>query len=218
MSKKANLRQTQMITLGDYHRQEIEDINRDIKNMTKEYKQKKKGISTISCLMKEYQLELIRKSQLLLEAKHELKTMDGYRIIREQQSDEIKRLEEEIKLIRSKHVHEIAHVKSTYEKEIRQQRRSTDIKIAEIQRRANQDVEETLHARIISIAKENAELEDKIENIIQRKQKLHQLKQHLEDEQIHLIRHLKFVTDLRKINLNTASFNITNNSYKSIQY
>ncbi|CAF3711200.1 unnamed protein product [Adineta steineri] len=52
MSKKANLRQTQMITLGDYHRQEIEDINRDIKNMTKEYKQKKKGISAISSLMK----------------------------------------------------------------------------------------------------------------------------------------------------------------------
>ncbi|CAF3914804.1 unnamed protein product [Adineta steineri] len=173
---------------------------------------------TVKLKIDKYQLELIRKSQLLLEAKHELKTMDGYRIIREQQSDEIKRLEEEIKLIRSKHVHEIAHMKSTYEKEIRQQRRSTDIKIAEIQRRANQDVEETLHARIISIAKENAELEDKIENIIQRKQKLHQLKQHLEDEQIHLIRHLKFVTDLRKINLNTASFNITNNSYKSIQY
>jgi hypothetical protein len=43
MSKKTNLRQTQIVTLTDYHRQEIEDINRDKEKMIKEYQQKKEG-------------------------------------------------------------------------------------------------------------------------------------------------------------------------------
>jgi hypothetical protein len=43
MSKKTNLRQTQIITLTDYHRQQIEDINRDKEKMIKEYQQKKEG-------------------------------------------------------------------------------------------------------------------------------------------------------------------------------
>ena len=44
MSKKTNLRQTQIVTLSDYHRQEIQDTNRDKENMLKEYQQKKEGI------------------------------------------------------------------------------------------------------------------------------------------------------------------------------
>jgi hypothetical protein len=43
MSKKTNLRQTQIVTLTDYHRQEIEDINRDKEKMIKEYQQRKEG-------------------------------------------------------------------------------------------------------------------------------------------------------------------------------
>jgi hypothetical protein len=43
MSKKTNIRQTQIVTLTDYHRQEIDEINRDKENMLKEYEQKKAG-------------------------------------------------------------------------------------------------------------------------------------------------------------------------------
>jgi hypothetical protein len=44
MSKRTNIRQTQIVTLTDYHRQEIEEINRDKENMLKEYEQKKEGM------------------------------------------------------------------------------------------------------------------------------------------------------------------------------
>lgn len=44
MTKKANLRQTQIITLTDYHRKQIEDINQDKENMLKQYQQKKEGL------------------------------------------------------------------------------------------------------------------------------------------------------------------------------
>lgn len=44
MSKKTNLRQTQIVTLTDYHRQEIGEINQDKENMLKEYEKKKEGI------------------------------------------------------------------------------------------------------------------------------------------------------------------------------
>jgi hypothetical protein len=43
MSKKNNLRQTQIVTLSDYNRKQIEDINQDKQNMIKEYQQKKEG-------------------------------------------------------------------------------------------------------------------------------------------------------------------------------
>ena len=43
MSKKTNIRQAQIITLTDYHRQEIEEINQDKENMLKEYEKKKEG-------------------------------------------------------------------------------------------------------------------------------------------------------------------------------
>ncbi len=43
MSKKTNIRQTQIVTLTDYHREEIEEINHDRENMLKEYEKKKEG-------------------------------------------------------------------------------------------------------------------------------------------------------------------------------
>jgi hypothetical protein len=48
MSKKTNIRQTQIVTLTDYHRQEIEEINRDKENMLKEYEKKKEGLFSSS--------------------------------------------------------------------------------------------------------------------------------------------------------------------------
>jgi hypothetical protein len=43
ISKKTNIRQTQIVTLTDYHRGEIDDIRRDKDNMLKEYEKKKEG-------------------------------------------------------------------------------------------------------------------------------------------------------------------------------
>jgi hypothetical protein len=43
MSKKTNIRQTHIVTLTDYHRQEIEEINHDKENMLKEYEKKREG-------------------------------------------------------------------------------------------------------------------------------------------------------------------------------
>ncbi len=43
MTKKTNRRQTQIITLTDYHQQEIKDIHRDKEIMLQEYQHKKEG-------------------------------------------------------------------------------------------------------------------------------------------------------------------------------
>jgi hypothetical protein len=48
MSKKTNIRQTQVITLTDYHREEIKEINRDKENMLKEYEKKKEGFGNFN--------------------------------------------------------------------------------------------------------------------------------------------------------------------------
>jgi hypothetical protein len=44
MSKKANLRQTQIITINDYHKKQIEDINQEKEDMLREHQEKKEGI------------------------------------------------------------------------------------------------------------------------------------------------------------------------------
>ena len=43
MAKKTNTRQTQVITLTDYHHEQIRNINRDKENMLKDYEKKKEG-------------------------------------------------------------------------------------------------------------------------------------------------------------------------------
>jgi len=42
------MRQTQVITLTDYHREEIKEINRDKENMLKEYEKKKEGFGNLN--------------------------------------------------------------------------------------------------------------------------------------------------------------------------
>lgn len=44
MSKKANLRRQKIVTLSDYHREEIEDLRRQKESMLERYQQKKQGL------------------------------------------------------------------------------------------------------------------------------------------------------------------------------
>jgi len=85
MSKKANLRQTQIVTLTDYHQKQIEDINQDKENMLKECQQKKEGILSkifisLSFNFVELRSQLIHKEQLLIEAKQNLEAMNEYQV------------------------------------------------------------------------------------------------------------------------------------------
>ena len=41
--KQKNLRETQMVTLSDYHKEEIQNINQCKDDMTEKYLQRKKG-------------------------------------------------------------------------------------------------------------------------------------------------------------------------------
>jgi hypothetical protein len=87
MSKKTNIRQTQIVTLTDYHREEIEEINHDKENMLKEYEKKKEGLfySNLNryfflfvCV--ELRSELMKKEQLLAQTKREFETMEEYKV------------------------------------------------------------------------------------------------------------------------------------------
>lgn len=91
MSKKTNIRQNQVVTLTDYHREEIEEINRDKENMLKEYEKKKEGsfglraserlIDRLSSFL-ELRSQLMKKEQLLAQTRRELEGMDEYKVKR----------------------------------------------------------------------------------------------------------------------------------------
>ncbi|CAM4787011.1 unnamed protein product [Rotaria magnacalcarata] len=205
MSKKTNIRQAQIVTLTDYHRQEIEEINQDKENMLKEYEKKKEELRS----------QLLKKEQLLAQTKRELETMEEYKNIQEQQNSQIKRLQEEINRIRAEHVREISNMRLTFQKELQRQRSEEESKVQEIRRQADQDAEQFLYDRTLSIQSENLELRKSLQDILKRIQALNESNQSLEEEQIILIRQLKLAADLKRIRLNKVVLPIGLNSTKS---
>ncbi len=79
----------------------------------------------------------------------------------------------------------------------------------------SQEAEQFLHDRTLTIRRQNIELRKRLQDILKRQQNLNELKQSLEEDQLHLIRRLKLVADLRKIRLDKVSSDITNKSSKS---
>ncbi|CAF2390711.1 unnamed protein product [Rotaria sp. Silwood2] len=205
MSKKTNIRQAQIVTLTDYHRQEIEEINRDKENMLKEYEKKKEELRS----------QLLKKEQLLAQTKRELETMGEYKNIQEQQNSEIKRLQEEINRMRGEHVREISNMRLTFQKELQRQRTEEDAKVQEIRRQADQEAEQFLYDRTLSIQSENLQLRKSLQELLQRVQALDESKQNLEEEQVILIRQLRLAADLKRIRLNKATLPINSISTKS---
>ncbi|UJR35103.1 hypothetical protein I4U23_027875 [Adineta vaga] len=206
--RKKNIRETQMITLSDYHREEIENINQSKDTMIEKSQQRKE----------ELRLQFIEKSQLLLKAQHELEEMDGYKIIRDQRREEIKHLEQAVKQMRADHVHEIDRFKLDFRNECEDNRIYENIKLEEFEKQAKQEAEQYLYDQTISIQNENTGLRKKIRNILKQQQELNKLRKKLEEEQLYLIGRLKIVTDLKKIRLDKASVNIPKKSSKSILY
>ncbi|CAF3384124.1 unnamed protein product [Rotaria sp. Silwood1] len=225
MSKKTNLRQTKIVTLTDYHRKEIEDINRDKEKMLKEYKQKKEEFIFVlsECYLNEKTGNYHHQTYPNMHVTSNSSTMNvgspinerienEYQLIQEQQNNEIKRLQHEITRMRGQHVNEISHLKLTYEKELQQQRNNENVKVEEIRRQADKEAEQFLYDQTKSIQNENVELRQALQNMLKRTQVLHNLKQRLEEEQLHLINRIKLTTDLRKIRLDKVSTNIQEDS------
>jgi len=59
----------------------------------------------------------------------------------------------------------------------------------------------------LSIQNENVELRKNLYELLKRTQDLNELKQRLEEEQLHLIRRLKLAADLKRIRLNKPPIN-----------
>lgn len=64
----------------------------------------------------------------------------------------------------------------------------------------------------MGIQNENVELRTQLHGILKQTQSIEQLKQRLEEEQLHLIRQLKLIADLRRIRLDKISTDVTSES------
>lgn len=72
-----------------------------------------------------------------------------------------------------------------------------------------QAAEQFLYDQTVGIQNENVELRTQLHDILKQTQGLDQLKQRLEEEQLHLIRQLKLIADLRRIRLDKISTDST---------
>jgi hypothetical protein len=117
--------------------------------------------------------------------------------------------------MRGEHVREISHMRLTFDKELQQQRTSEDAKVQEIRRQADQEAEQFLYDRTISIQNENFQLRTSLQDILKRTQALNESKQNLEGEQILLVRQLRLAADLKRIRLTKTTSAIHTGSSKS---
>ncbi len=78
-----------------------------------------------------------------------------------------------------------------------------------------QAAEQYIYDQTLTIQNENVQLRKRLQEVLKRTEGLNDLKQRLEEEQLHLIRRLKLVADLRKIRLDKISSDVTNPSQKS---
>lgn len=148
--------------------------------------------------------------------------------IQGKQNEEIRRLQNEISRIRGEHVQSMSRMKSTFQKQIQNQRTYEDAKVEGIRRQANQvfsefvfflfnkivfqAAEQYLYDQTVEIQNENVELRTNLHEIVKQTQNLEQLKQHLEEEQLHLVRQLKLIADLRRIRLDKISSDVADSS------
>lgn len=116
--------------------------------------------------------------------------------------------------MRSEHVREISHMRVTFEKELSRQRSDEDSKVQEIRKQADQEAEQFLYDRTISIQNENLQLRKSLQELLKHIQVLNESKQKLGEEQVQLIRQLRLAADLKKIRLNRLASNLNMNSSK----
>ena len=72
-----------------------------------------------------------------------------------------------------------------------------------------QAAEQFLYDQTVGIQNENVELRTQLYDILKQTQSIEQLKQRLEEEQLHLFRQLKLIADLRRIRLDKISTDVT---------
>lgn len=124
----------------------------------------------------------------------------------------------------------MSKLRTSCEKQIQQQRIREDTKVEGIRRQANQvfsllhsipihhessliqAAEQFLYDQTVGIQNENVELRTQLHGILKQTQSIEQLKQRLEEEQLHLIRQLKLIADLRRIRLDKISTDVTSES------
>ena len=180
MAKKANLRQEQIVTLTDYHREEIVQIHCDQQSMLQQYDEKKQGfhsscfvrvhlIAVFSIALPELRRQLLEKEQRLVQVNEDLESMQGYKVcadfilqwfdhnehvfsqsIQEAQNAQIKCLQDQLAQVRSEHVCQMAKIKLKLEEEIHQQRTDDDAHVHLVRRQAEKVVSLAEHPSRIS--------------------------------------------------------------------
>lgn len=189
MEKKTSRRQTTIITLSDYNREEIRNIQLQRQIMEEEFDEKKKALEAV----------LLEKQHLVEKTHQNLDDLQEYKNLQTEQLTRIKDLERQVYEMRSHHTKRIHHLKSDFLRQKREYQVDSDTRIQALENKANKEATQCLTDHTNHIKLENRELRKELLALIQTTRALNEHQKELEDQRRQLLREQNYASDLKKL-------------------
>lgn len=142
---------------------------------------------------------LLEKEKILNQTKRELDDLQEYKNLRDEQLQEIKRLEKKVILVRAEHSKKLSQLKAQFLQERNQQQAASDKHINTIAKQASRDAEACLNAHTSKIKEENRSLRHELLLLIRKTRALHEHKSYLQAQKKQLLAEQQYANDLKKL-------------------
>lgn len=189
MEKKANKRQTAIISLSDQHQKELEDLKTEQRQMTEDFEKKKEALMET----------LLVKENILAKVNRELDELHEYKVLQQEQTATIRDLEKQIIFLRAKHSDTIQQMKTMFLAEKQDFQASSQQKITDMTKQANKDAVVCLNEHTEKVKQQNRQLRKELLLLIRKTQALYEHKRRLEEQRQQLVLERQYADDLRNI-------------------
>ena len=189
IEKKANKRQTNIISLSDHNSKVIDDLANEKVRILEEFERRKGELNKV----------LMEKEANLMKKRAELEELASYKELRQDQLNKIKSLEVEVMKQRHEQTEKLQQRKAQFLREKQQIHVSSESKINEMGKQANKEAEQQLLEYSLKTRMENRRLRQQLLALIQKNRAIHDRIRELQSEQQQLIAEEKLAVDMRTI-------------------
>lgn len=189
VSRKAQKRQSLIVSLSDHNQQELRMIQQQKEEVIKDHEEKKAGLNAT----------LLEKENELLKIQKELKLLEPYKMLQQDQEQEIRHLEEELEERRFQHEDRIRSMKTKFLREKKAFEEATEARIRTMADSANKQATECLKKHTLEIKLENQRLRSELQQIIEETNDLQLQKKRLDKQYRTLLREHQFNQDLQRL-------------------
>jgi hypothetical protein len=189
VSRRAQKRQSLVVSLGDQNRIELEKIREQKEQLVKQFERKKMELNTT----------LLEKQNELSKVNQELIALQPYRTLQKEQEEEITALEKEVEEKRFLHENRIRVLKTQFLREQKSFEKEAELRVRMMAERADKRASQCLKEQSQRISTENKQLRAKLQELIEKNNSLQVKKMQLDKQYHKLLEEQKFIRELQKI-------------------